>query len=199
MDGPGSYTVEVDGAVREIQQLTAQRDEHRAADLIDPHAPPKSLTPRDLFRPVALLWRAFIRLLERLGPDDPPRVIAIIKAPSRMYCSDCGTERVARFCPICGQDVDRQYRKMVLTMARYVVDGTSERREAIEAALARRVEEEVARLAADQQRQIEQRLLALERGYIVEIVKQRKRIQELASVAVQPALPEPARPQEVMS
>src|SRR5690606_31897259 len=111
---------------------------------------------------IVLLWRLLVRLLEWLGPPDHPHMIAIIQAPAEMYCTRCGTVRVARYCPVCGADVDRQYRKLVRQLARYVVDGTADQRHRLEAALAAEIERQVAQLRETHQKLLTERLERLE-------------------------------------
>jgi hypothetical protein len=204
MTSPASYKVETDEGLRWISPVSAtRRDPTRTQpagrDPAGPDMSPSdpSATPPDATAagqsPVLLprcsawgvvrgVWRIVVRILEMLGPHDPPHVIAVIRAPERMHCASCGTERVAKYCPICGENVDRQYRKMVKKLARYVVDGTADRRKTIEAALAEAVNHRVNELAEQQSRLVQERLALMERQYVMEVARHRKAVQQLMTL-----------------
>jgi hypothetical protein len=186
------YDVQIEDDVRRVQRVGVSKNPHIPVPAQEfPEAIEENSQPSIL----RLMWRALGGVLEKLGPDDPPRIIAIIRAPERMYCAACGTQRVARYCPICGANVDRQYQKMVRLMARYVVDASSQRRESIESAIKAEVERQVQTLARQQREQIHQKMQMLERAYVMEIVRQKQRIDSLtAEVDRHKALPAPAQP-----
>ena len=124
-----------------------------------------------------ILCRAFRRSLAYWFPPDPPQVIAIVKMPERMYCVHCGTDRVARHCPNCGRNVDKQYQKMVTRMATYVVAGTEQLRRAIAADVQRQLESYTAELVDQQKQRINRKLEQLERAYVMQIVRQKRQLQ----------------------
>jgi len=181
--GPDTYSVEIDGTTRRIDRVPTARRELTPEDETYQHLAERMLDATEPPRPpvgiLGLLWRVLVRALEKLGPTDPPHIIAIIKAPERMYCVHCGTQRVARYCPICGRDVDRQYRRLVRQMARYVVDGTADRRASLEADLRAHVEQQVDSLRSLQMDMLKARLAKLEREYTMELARQKKQLQAM--------------------
>jgi hypothetical protein len=180
--GPKWYDVDLEGGVKRIHRVGVGR----AAPMPDPTVAAEPLSEGI----IGLVWRAFVGALARLAPDDPPRIIAIIKAPERMYCARCGTQRVSRYCPICGANVEKQYRKMVLQMAQYVVNGTSERRESLEQAVMLEVERRVADLKREYAVMLSDRLQQVERELAWEIETFRTAARKLVADR-QAALPSP--------
>jgi hypothetical protein len=181
---PDTYSVEIDGKTRRIDRVPTARHEltpeqqtyqHLAERLLDATEPPRP--PTGIF---GLIWRILVRVLGKLGPTDPPHIVAIIKAPERMHCVHCGTQRVARYCPICGRDVDRQYRRLVRQMSRLVVDGTADRRAALEAELKAHVEQQVDWLRTLQTNMLKARLAKLERDYTMELARQKRQLRSMS-------------------
>lgn len=181
--GLDAYNVEIDGETRRIDRVSTRRHEPSPEDETYQHLAERMLDattpPRPPFGILGLLWRILVRILERLGPTDPPHIIAIIKAPERMHCVHCGTQRVARYCPICGRDVDRQYRRLVRQMARLVVDGTADRRATLEQELKTHLEQQVDYLRSLQMDMLKARLARLEREHTMELARQKKQLQSM--------------------
>lgn len=180
---PRSYEVEIDGEKRRINRVDTARHEPTIEDETYLHLADRLLGRTEPRRPpvgiLGLIWRLLVRVLEKLGPTDPPHVIAVIRAPERMYCVDCGTQRVARYCPICGRDVDRQYRRLVRRMARYVVDGTADYRNNLEEQMQAEMEQQVSQLRKLQTEMLRVRLARLERDCTMELARQEKQLRAM--------------------
>lgn len=178
-----AYDVEIDGECTRIDRVSAVRHQRSAEDDTYLHLAERLLdrteSPRPAVGILGLIWRVLVRVLEKLGPTDPPHIIAVIKAPERMYCVSCGTQRVARYCPICGRDVDRQYRRLVRQMARHVVDGTADYREKLEGDMRLELEQQVERLRQLQEQMLKVRLAKIERDHTMELARHKKQLQAM--------------------
>ena len=123
---------------------------------------------------LTVYWKLVVWVLDAMGPPDRPHVIAIIKAPERLYCPRCGTVKTQKYCSGCGVNVEKQYGKMVRQLARYAVTDTQEQRNYLELALKQRLEE----IAQEQSVQITAAMKSVERNYVMHIVRQAKTIRQ---------------------
>jgi ribosomal protein L37E len=129
-----------------------------------------------------LVWLIF----EALGPPDTPHIIAIIKAPDRVFCPRCGEPRTKKYCSICGVNTEKEYRKLVRQLAYYAVEETKEERLFLEASIKQHLEGVV----QEQQQQIVLALEKMERQYVMEIARQHKALRGYQYALMPPVPPD---------
>ena len=117
------------------------------------------------FRLVAVIFTA-------LGPQDTPHVIAVIKAPERLFCPKCGEPKTAKYCTACGVNIEQQYRRMVRKLAYYVSEDTEQQREYLEASNKAYLDQ----IAKHQSEENIEAIKKLERAYVMEFARQRKEL-----------------------
>ena len=120
-------------------------------------------------------WPILARLASMLGGAGTPRVVAVLKAPDRLFCPRCGAEKTSEYCSGCGAHVETEYRKITRQLVRFVVEDSERQRTALEAELLRQLRE----VALEHRRALDEALRTMERTYIDEIERQRKAIVEL--------------------
>jgi len=204
-DPPQQYDVEIDGELRHIDMVGARKSNSPPPSPIDTRRLPRSpfllcidcvfvttlivmafalLYSMPLFMGLAALAASLLLtvygklvwwVLCAMGPPDHPHVIAIIKAPEKLFCPRCGDDKTDDYCANCGVDVTKAYQKAIRKLAQYVVDATEEPRRSLEASLQGHIDA----IAAEQRELVERKLAVMERHYVMEIVRQRKLVADL--------------------
>ncbi len=131
--------------------------------------------------------RVFVKLSRWAGPPDEPQVIAVIKAPDRLFCPRCGEERTDNYCAVCGINVEKEYRKMVRHLVKYVVIDTESQRNF----LSQSVGAELARVASEQRAEIEEKMIWIRRQHDMEIARIHRSLRNGGGAG---ALPSPTTP-----
>ena len=125
-------------------------------------------------------------LVAAMAPPDTPHVVAIIKAPDRMFCPRCGEPKTKKYCSGCGVNTEKAYRKLVRQLGYYAVEDTKQQRLFLESSLKGYLENVV----QAQQAEITTALKTLERNYVMEIVRQRKALRVNQLGLMPPSPPE---------
>ena len=125
-------------------------------------------------------------LVAAMAPPDTPHVVAIIKAPDRLFCPRCGEPKTKKYCSGCGVNTEKAYRKLVRQLGYYAVQDTKQQRLFLETSLKAHLEGVV----QAQQREITTALDTLERNYVMELVRQRKALRVNQLSLMPPPSPE---------
>jgi hypothetical protein len=200
----GSYDVEINDKIRTIDMLEAQRSNGKRPEFIKPPErrskgmltldcftaflilllPATFLHSTELFLVnlaavlgivLAVYYKIVWMIMVAVGPPDSPHVIAIIKAPDKLYCPRCGAPKTQKHCSACGANVEKEYRKLVRQLAWYAVEDTKQQREFLELSLKGYLQQ----VTQKQQQEIVVALEKMERNYVMEIVRQKKELRQL--------------------